>query len=149
MAITRWDPMRELEEMTQRLNRVFGTSLSTVGRERETMSLPDWQPKVDVSETPEGYLIQAELPQVKKDDIKVTVDHGVLSISGERKQEREEKDKRFHRVERSYGSFMRSFTLPEGVDADHIKADIKDGLLSVQLVKNAQKAPATRTIPVK
>jgi len=149
MAITRWDPMRELEEMTQRLNRVFGTSLSTIGRERESMSLPDWQPSVDVSETAEGYLIQAELPQVKKDDIKVTVDNGVLRISGERKQEKEEKDKRFHRIERSYGSFMRSFSLPEGVDGDHVKADIKDGVLSVQLVKTAQKAPAARTIPVK
>lgn len=149
MAITRWDPMRELEEMSQRLNRVFGASLPTRSQERETMSLPDWQPSVDVSETAEGYLIQAELPQVKKEDIKVTVDDGLLRISGERRQEKEEKDKRFHRIERSYGSFMRSFTLPENVDAEHVKADIKDGVLSVQLVKSAQKAPAARTIPVK
>jgi HSP20 family protein len=149
MAITRWDPMRELEEMTQRLNRVFGSSLSTRGHERETMSLPDWQPSVDVSETAEGYLIQAELPQVKKEDIKVTVDHGLLRISGERKQEKEEKDKRFHRIERSYGSFMRSFTLPDNVDAENVKADIKDGVLSVQLLKTAQKTPAARNIPVK
>lgn len=149
MAITRWDPMRELEEMSQRLNRVFGSSLSTRSHERETMSLPDWRPSVDVSETAEGYLIQAELPQVKKDDIKVTVDNGVLHISGERKQEKDEHGKRFHRIERSYGSFMRSFTLPDGVDADHVKADIKDGLLSVQLVKTQQKAPAARSVPVK
>lgn len=148
MAITRWDPTLELKEMSQRLNRVFGSSLSTWVDEHETMSLPDWQPSVDVSETPEGYLIQAELPQVKKEDIKVTVEDGVLRISGERKQENEQKNKRFHRVERSYGSFVRSFSLPENVDAEHIQANVKDGLLSVQLVKTAPKA-AARNIPVK
>lgn len=149
MAITRWDPMRELEQMTQRLNRVFGTSLSALGNERETMSFPDWQPSVDVSENAEGYLIQAELPQVKKEDIKLTVDNGVLRLSGERRQEKEEKDKRFHRIERSYGSFMRSFTLPDGVDTEHVKADMKDGILTIQLLKTAQKTPAPRAIPVK
>lgn len=149
MAITRWDPMRELEEMSQRLNRVFGGSLAAFGRDRETISLPDWQPTVDVSETSEGYLIQAELPQVKKEDIKVTVDNGVLRISGERRQEKEEKDKRFHRIERSYGTFMRSFALPDGVDSEHVKAEIKDGVLSVQLAKTAPKPSAARTIPVK
>lgn len=149
MAITRWDPMRELEDMTNRLNRMFGSSLSTRGTDRETMTFPDWHPSVDVSETAENYLIQAELPQVKKEDIKVSVDKGVLRISGERKQEKEEKDKRYHRIERSYGSFMRSFSLPEDVDADHIHADIKDGVLSVKLNKVAPKAPPARQIQVK
>jgi HSP20 family protein len=148
MAITRWDPMRELEDVSNRLNRMFGGSLSTRS-DRENMTLPDWHPSVDVSETAEGYLIQAELPQVKKEDIKVTVDKGVLRISGERKQEREEKDKRFHRVERSYGSFLRSFALPDDVDADHIQADVKDGVLSVKINKTAPKTNPARQIQVK
>lgn len=148
MAITRWDPMRELEDMSNRLNRMFGGSLST-RNDRETMTFPDWHPSVDVSETSEAYLIQAELPQVKKEDIKVTVDKGVLRISGERKQEREDKDKRFHRVERSYGSFLRTFTLPEDVDADHIQAEVKDGVLSVRVNKTAQKTSPARQIQVK
>ncbi len=147
MAITRWDPMRELEDMTNRLNRMFGGSLST--RNSSELTIPDWHPTVDVSETAENYLIQAELPQVKKEDIKVTVDKGVLRLSGERKQESETKDKRYHRIERSYGTFMRSFTLPDDVDADHIQADVKDGVLSVKLNKTAPKAAPTRQIPVK
>lgn len=148
MAITKWDPMRELEEMSNRLNRMFGGSLTTRA-EREQMSFPDWHPSVDVAETAETYLIQAELPQVKKEDIKVTVDNGVLRISGERKQEREDKDKRFHRVERSYGSFMRTFTLPDDADSENITADVKDGVLSVKIKKAAPKGSPSRQIQVK
>lgn len=146
MAITRWDPMRELEDVASRLNRMFGSSLQT---RNSDLTIPDWNPTVDVSETAENYLIQAELPQVKKEDIKVTVDKGVLRLSGERKQEREDNNKRYHRVERSYGSFMRSFTLPEDVDPEHIQADIKDGVLSIKLTKVAPKAAPSRQIPIK
>lgn len=149
MAITRWNPMRELEELTQRLNHIFDSSLSTRSGGQEVIALPDWQPNVDVLETTEGFLVQAELPQVKKEDVEVSVDRGTLRIRGERKQEKEEKNKRFHRVERSYGSFMRSFSLPDNVDAENVKAEMKDGLLSVRLVKAAQKPASTQSIPVK
>lgn len=148
MAITKWDPMRELEEMSTRLNRMLGGSLTTRS-DREQMTFPDWHPSVDVSETAENYLIQAELPQVKKEDIKVTIDQGLLRISGERRQEREDKDKRFHRVERSYGSFLRTFTLPDDADMESITADVKDGVLSVKVKKAPTKGIPPRQIQVK
>src|SRR6185295_736230 len=117
MSITRWDPFRELEEMSERLNRVFGRSaLATAragGEAKEGFLSFDWAPSVDIAETPEAFEIKAELPDVKKEDVKVFVEDGQLRISGERKQDKEEKGKKFHRIERSYGSFMRSFALPE------------------------------------
>src|SRR5690606_27859095 len=119
------------------------------GGDRETMAFPDWSPRVDVSETPEAYLIQAELPQVKKEDMKLSVENGVLRITGERKQQKEEKDKKYHRIERSYGSFMRSFTLPDDTDSDHIQAEVKDGVLSIKLQKLPQKSPASKQVQIK
>ena len=115
MTLVRWDPFRELEDMSERLNRVFSRPpLRNSGKENLTVA--DWMPTVDISETEGEYLIKAELPEVRKEDVKVTVENGVLTLQGERRQEKEEKGKRFHRVERSYGSFVRSFTLPESVD---------------------------------
>jgi HSP20 family protein len=138
--------MRELEDMTNRLNRMFGGSLST--RNSSELTIPDWHPTVDVSETAENYLIQAELPQVKKEDIKVTVDKGVLRLSGERKQESETKDKRYHRIERSYGSFLRSFDLPVNVDETRAKADFKDGVLTLSLPKSEKAKPKSIEVKV-
>ena len=115
MTLVRWDPFRELEDMSERLNRVFSRpTLRNTGKENLTVA--DWMPTVDISETESEYLIKAELPEVRKEDVKVTVENGVLTLQGERRQEKEEKGRRFHRVERSYGSFVRSFTLPESVD---------------------------------
>src|SRR5215510_14601999 len=115
MTLVRWDPFRELEDMSDRLNRMFARpALRNSGK--EIMTVADWIPTVDISETDHEYLIKAELPEVKKEDVKVTVENGVLTLEGERRQENEEKGKKFHRVERSDGSFVRSFTLPESVD---------------------------------
>jgi len=132
MTLVRWDPFRELEDMSERLNRVFSRpSLRNSGKENLTVA--DWMPTVDISETEGEYLIKAELPEVRKEDVKVTVENGVLTLQGERRQEKEEKGKRFHRVERSYGSFVRSFTLPESVDESSVKAEYKDGVLKVTM----------------
>ena len=137
MTLVRWDPFRELEDMSERLNRVFSRpSLRNSGKENLTVA--DWMPTVDISETEGEYLIKAELPEVRKEDVKVTVENGVLTLQGERRQEKEEKGKRFHRVERSYGSFVRSFTLPESVDESSVKAEYKDGVLNLHLPKSAE-----------
>ena len=139
MNLTKWDPFRELEDMTQRLNRIFGHSLVSKEKGTEAMRVAEWAPAVDVSETDAEYVIKAELPEVKKEDVKVTMEDGVLTLQGERKQEKEEKGKRYHRIERSYGSFMRSFDLPDNVDSTKAKAEFKDGMLTLSLPK-AEKA---------
>ncbi|HZU98167.1 MAG TPA: Hsp20/alpha crystallin family protein [Planctomycetota bacterium] len=138
--IARWDPWKELEEMSSRLNRYFGKK----NGEEESLTVAEWAPAVDVSETEKEFVIKAELPEVKKEDVKVTVEDGILTIQGERKQEKEEKGKKFHRIERSYGSFVRSFTLPDEADATKVAAEVKDGMLNIRLPKTEKpKAKAT------
>lgn len=140
MSIVRWDPMKELEDMQRRFQNYFATpSLGSLSNEQ--LSTPQWMPACDISETPEAYSIHAELPDVKKEDIKVTVQDGVLTLLGERKMEKEEKNKRYHRVERSYGRFQRSFTLPTAVDEGKVAATYKDGVLNL-LVPKATGASA-------
>jgi HSP20 family protein len=147
MTLVRWDPFRELEDMSERLNRVFSRpSLRSSGKENLTVA--DWMPTVDISETEGEYLIKAELPEVRKEDVKVTVENGVLTLQGERRQEKEEKGKRFHRVERSYGSFVRSFTLPESVDESSVKAEYKDGVLNLHLPKSEKVKPKAIDVKV-
>jgi HSP20 family protein len=136
---TRWDPFKELEDMSTRLNRFFGMQKPRNGHD-EPLTTAQWYPAVDVIETEKEFLIKAELPEVKKEDVKVSVEEGILSIRGERKQEKEERDKKFHRIERSYGSFMRSFTLPDEVDGARVAAEFKDGVLNVRLPRAPQKA---------
>lgn len=148
MSIVSWDPFRELEEVSDRLNRVFSRSLpARTGSAKDAMTVFDWAPTVDIAETPEEYQIKAEIPDVKKEDIKVSVDNGLLRIEGERKQEKEETGKRWHRVERSYGSFLRTFTLPDNADGAKMSAEYKNGVLNVHLPKAAKAAP--KTIEVK
>jgi len=147
MTLVRWDPFRELEDMSERLNRVFSRpSLRNSGKENLTVA--DWMPTVDISETEGEYLIKAELPEVRKEDVKVTVENGVLTLQGERRQEKEEKGKMFHRVERSYGSFVRSFTLPESVDESSVKAEYKDGVLNLHLPKSEKVKPKAIDVKV-
>jgi HSP20 family protein len=139
-ALTKWNPFRELEDIQNRLSSLFGrTPLRGLGEEAMTVS--EWTPLVDIAEDDKEYLIKAELPEVKKEDVKVTVENGVLTITGERKFEKEEKNKKYHRVERAYGSFMRSFTLPQGAAGDKINAQFKDGVLKVHLPKSAEAKP--------
>src|SRR5881628_3749693 len=112
-AITRWDPFRELDELQNRLSTLFGRApIRKNGAKDEALAVAEWAPVVDIVEDDNEYLIKAELPEVKKEDVKVTVQDDVLTISGERMFEKEEKDRKYHRMERAYGSFVRSFTLP-------------------------------------
>lgn len=142
-----WDPLKELNELQNRFNTIFGRTSLRPGNREEALALADWAPAVDISEDDKEFVIKAELPGLKRDEVKVTVEDGVLSISGERKTEKEEKNKKFHRVERSYGSFLRSFSLPEGADATKVNAEFADGVLNVHLAKTPKAQP--KTIEVK
>jgi len=146
-ALMRWDPFRELEDMSDRLNRMFARP-ATRTNGKETMIVADWTPSVDISETDGEYLIKAELPDVKREDVKVTLEDGVLTIQGERKQEREEKGKKYHRVERSYGSFVRSFSLPDVIDEEKVKAEFRDGVLNLHLPKSEKAKPKAIEVKV-
>ena len=148
MSLVRWDPFRELEDMSERLNRVFARPAMRNNAGKENLTVADWMPVVDISESDGEYLIKAELPEVKKEDVKVTVEDGVLTIQGERRQEKEEKGKRYHRVERSYGSFVRSFTLPESVDEAGVKAEYKEGVLHLHLPKSEKVKPKAIDVKV-
>ena len=112
------------------------------GEGGEALTLAEWTPLVDISEDEKESLIKAELPGLKKEEIQVSLDNGMLTISGERKTEREEKTKKYHRVERAYGRFERSFTLPDKADSTKVNAEFKDGVLQVRLPK-LEKTSAT------
>lgn len=141
MNLVKWEPLRELEEISSRLNRIFGRETARTGAGQEMLT---WTPSADISETDEAYHIKAEIPGVNKEDVKVTLQDGMLTISGERRQEKEEKNKKFHCIERSYGSFVRSFGMPEDAEESSIKAEFKDGMLNVTLAKSGKpKARAT------
>ncbi|MDP3849469.1 MAG: Hsp20/alpha crystallin family protein [Luteolibacter sp.] len=141
----RMDPLREMEELVRNMQRSFP---SWMAKSDESMTLADWTPSVDIGENDQEYIVKAELPEVKKEDIKVNIDDGTLSITGERKVEKEEKGTKFHRVERAYGRFERSFSLPEETDSDKITSDYKDGILTVHLPKNPNAKPRAHAIPV-
>jgi HSP20 family protein len=140
MALVRWNPIREMEELSGRLNKLFGVDLVPRGGE-EPLTAVEWTPSVDIVETEKEYLVKAELPEVKKEDVKVSVENGILTVQGERKQEKEEKGKKFHRIERSYGFFERSFTLPDNADETNISAEFKDGILNIHLAKSEKAKP--------
>ena len=140
-ATTRtWNPWRDLDDWPVRLGSLFEPALTNGGRD-DSFAVAGWVPVVDISEDEKEYLIKAELPGIKKEDVKVTVENGMLTLSGERKVEKEEKDKRFHRVERSYGSFLRRFTLPDATSVTKVNAEFKDGVLQVRLPKHESAKP--------
>ncbi len=138
MSIVRWDPFAEMQDMFAPMFRSSGL-LPRLSRDGDVTF--EWSPSADISENEKEYLIRASLPGVKKEDIKVHMQEGMISIAGERKQEREDKSEKFHRVESVYGSFARSFGLPENVKADAVKSEYKDGVLTVHIPK-AEKAQA-------
>lgn len=117
--------------------------------EREALSIADWTPSCNVSETAEEYRIEAELPGVKQEDLEVNVEDRVLTLRGERREEREQKGKKVHRVESSYGSFMRSFTLPNDADEDKVYAEYKDGLLSLRIPRTTPEETKARNVEIK
>jgi HSP20 family protein len=146
---TRWNPFKELEEMEKRLSSFFGHAPTAGdGGKKEAITVAEWSPLVDISEDDKEYVIKAEIPEMKKEDIKLNVQDDVLTITGERKYEKEEKNKKYHRVERAYGSFIRSFTLPEDADGTKVTAEYKDGMLKVHLPKSEKAKPKAIEVKV-
>ena len=141
-ALTRWNPFKEMEELQNRMAKILGLAPTRITEgEKEMMTVSEWAPSVDITEDDKEYLVKTDLPEVKKEDVKVTVENGVLTITGERKFEKEEKEKKYHRVERSYGNFLRSFTLPDAADGGKVSAEFKDGVLRVHLPKSEKAKP--------
>lgn len=147
-TLATWNPFRELDEVQNRLGSFFGGTFPRFGNGNGGLKLADWSPQVDITEDDKEYLVKADLPEMKKEEIKVNVEDGVLSVSGERKTEKEEKNKKFHRTERSYGTFLRSFTLPDDADGAKVAAEFKDGMLKVHLPKNTVVKPKAIEIKV-
>jgi len=148
MNLVRWDPFRELQDMSDRLGRVFARPEMRSATGNEALTFPDWAPAVDIAETPEEFLIKAEIPGVKKEDVKVSFSDDTIRIEGERKQEKEEHGKKYHRVERSYGSFVRTFIVPNGVNEGAMSAEFKEGVLQVHLPKSNKPAPKSVEVKV-
>jgi HSP20 family protein len=138
--ITRWNPLKEMEQFHNRLASLWNWEPLRVNGE-QTLAVSQWNPPVDILEDEQEFVVKTELPEMKREDVKVTVENGVLTISGERKMEKEEKTRKYHRVEREYGSFVRSFTLPAAANGDKVSAEFKDGLLKVHVPKDAKTAP--------
>src|SRR2546423_13124210 len=131
-----WNPLREMEQATQnRFNPFFlGGFPNRIGSDEiHSLAVADWSPEVDISEDDRGYLLKADLPEMKKDDVRVTVEDGILCVSGERKNEKEDQKRIFHRIERAFGNFRRSFTLPEDADSTKVTAEFRDGVLKIHL----------------
>ena len=141
MALIRWDPFREMTSFQERMNRLFSDVLARSPLGEEEITKGAWVPAVDIYETHESLILKAELPGITKEDVSVEVEDNTLTLKGEKKFEAEVKEENYHRVERSYGNFQRSFTLPATVDQEKVKAKFKDGILEIRLPKVEEAKP--------
>jgi len=145
MSLIRYEPFTAMDELFSRFPSLLGRWPRTSGNGEAHL---DWTPPVDISETGQEYVIRAALPAVKKEDVEVTVEAGMLTLSGERRQKDEQKDEKFHKVESFYGSFSCSFALPDAIDAAAISAESKDGVLTIHVPKTKVEAKKPTTIKV-
>ena len=149
MDMTVWNPFKEMENMLDRYTQATGRGLQGIGSIDASLGIADWSPTVDIEENDDNYTIRADLPGVPKDDIKVSLEKGVLSISGEKRVDKETgKGTKHHRTERFRGSFSRRFTLPATIDADKVNADYKDGVLTLSVPKVESEKPKAIEIKV-
>ncbi len=140
MAIIRWDPFRDLVTMRERMNKLFEDLVTSKGEEKDIVA-SSWAPAVDIFETDNELVLSAEVPGVDENDIEIHIEDSTLTIKGERKFEHETKEENYHRIERSYGSFFRSFSLPSYVDPDKIEAEHENGILKIRMPKKAELKP--------
>ena len=140
MAVVRWDPFRDLSMLQDRMNRLFDDAGRT-WRNDEPAATTSWSPAVDIFETEGEIVVKAELPGMDRKDITLHLENNVLTLKGERRFEKDTKDENYHRIERSYGVFSRSFSIPATVDEEKIRADYKDGVLNIVLPKKEQARP--------
>lgn len=146
MALIRWEPVRELNTIQSEMNRLFNTLFDAPAPANGTARR--WIPAMDLVETADAFVLRADLPGLTEKDVNIEFEDNVLTISGERKSEHEEKKEGYYRVERSYGSFSRSLTLPEGVDPDAVKANFDRGVLEVRVPKPEERKPRKVAISV-
>ena len=142
MAIVRWEPFRDLVTTQDRFNRLFNDAFSRAGGER-SLGVSEWTPAVDIYETDQSVVLKAELPGIDPKDVEIRVEDGTLWLKGERKFEKEVKEEGYRRIERQYGSFVRSFPLPATVDSEKATAEYKDGVLNLTLPKREEAKPKT------
>ncbi len=146
MRVIKWEPFRDVDDV---FNRFFAETVRHWPRAAaESRAASDWAPATDVSETPTEYLIKADLPEVRKEDVSLTVQDGVLTLSGERRQEQHAEGEKLHRVERAYGSFARRFSLPEDADEQGIRAEGRDGVILIHIPKAKVEQPQPRQISI-
>lgn len=148
MNVVKWSPLREMENFFDRYYSSFG--MPSLFGDEDDLKLRDfeWRPSADISETKTHYVIKAQLPEVDKKDIDVSVEDGVLTLSGERRYEKEEESEEQHRIESMYGRFSRSFALPSDADESHIEAKSKNGVLKIRIPKKEEARPESVKIAV-
>ena len=147
MAIVRWEPLRDMMTAQREFDRLFREAFSPTGNEGE-VSTRTWAPPVDIYENGDNLVLKAEVPGVNPEDVEVRVEDNTLYLKGERKFEKEVKEQNYHRVERSYGTFTRSFSLPNSVDSDKVTATYKDGVLTLTMPKREEAKPKTIKVNV-
>jgi|SRR5690348_12599889 len=148
MSIIRWEPLRDLVFTHDHFNQLFNETFARAFGDQKEVSLRTWVPPVDICETEDSLVLKAELPGIKSDDVEIRVEDNTLYLKGERKFEKEVKDENFHQVERSYGSFSRSFSLPSSIDSDKVKAEYQNGILTLTMPKREEAKPKTIKIDV-
>ena len=146
MNIVKWNPVREMGFFPDRINRLFNDTLFPAAWVNDESELRNWRPAVDIYDHDEKIVVKAELPGVDKKDIHVDVKDGILSLKGERSYENEVEEEKYHRKERAFGKFQRSFALPEGLDPEKIDANYKDGILKIEIPKSEEKKPKEITV---
>lgn len=153
MTLIRWNPGRDLMDVEREFSKLFNTFNNRFGFDDAKSNSDElenavWSPLTDISENKDQYLLKMDLPGVTKNDLKLSYEDGQLKISGERKQEKEDKDSKYHRIERTYGKYFRSFTLPKQIQAENIKAEFKDGQLTITIPKSEEAKPKELEIKV-
>jgi HSP20 family protein len=148
MTIVRWDPLRNVATLQDRINRIFNEAFADSKDFEDEVSMSTWRPVVDIFDTANAIVIKAELPGIKKNDVSVDVKDNVLTIRGERSLTKKIKEENYYRKERCFGKFQRSFTLPEAIDPAGIKANFKNGVLEIEVPKAEEKKPKQISINV-
>jgi HSP20 family protein len=141
MAIVRWEPFREFSTLQNEMNRLFNTVFDAPSPGNGGSTLRRWMPAMDLVETEDHFVLRADLPGMSQDDVKIEFEDGTLTVSGERKAEHDSKNEGFYRVERAFGSFSRSLTLPQGIDAEAVTANFENGVLEVRIPKPEERKP--------
>jgi HSP20 family protein len=141
MAVVRWEPFREFTTLQNEMNRLFNTVFDAPAPGNGGNTLRRWMPAMDLVETEDHFVLRADLPGMKEDDVKIEFEDGTLTVSGERKAEHESKNEGYYRVERAFGAFSRSLTLPQGIDPEAVTARFDNGVLEVRIPKPEERKP--------